>query len=428
MKAHVTFDTAQLLSSKRKKEHMTDSLQRIQNMVKIVTPENFRFNFQRSFEFSKILSEALLENNLLNIKVDEKIFKDVYLELSTLIINKHTIIRQFKGLIGSNDFEQLAENIMWLVVYDLILDRALNKHLSVTKNLLYNVLSMRFTIMRRQLAMSSSSAYVRFIELYSALIAATALILMLHSHLETELYCNVNMVWKIEMSVRQMLIGFSSPDINSFHTIVHELMPDDLKMAIPKKLKIGGDGYNTDLTTTISYEPQMAKEWNSRNNCLFQATSRTGLLANALKLRGMSAHMPTKGHRVVRGTIEKSQLPITKAKNIVASVNGIVNDHEEVTRHLLNDMRMHEKEFLSSPNLLTTPKPLPITFENFHPDMSSPGVFQVLMRSPRRYNINNIPPPQKKPINVDELNHELEYYHEELRKEVEESLPKKRFI
>ncbi|OHT02221.1 hypothetical protein TRFO_30730 [Tritrichomonas foetus] len=431
---HVTFGAipngeVEAKRTKKRKQYMTDALKRIQNMVKLENPEEFKLSLSRSMEFANVLSNSLVhDNNLISLEVDGKKFKDVYFELTPLMISKHLTIKKFASLIQSDELEQFAEDIFWLVLYDILQTRALNKYLSMTRARLYNVLSMRFSTLRRNLYLTPATTYDRIIEFFGALIASTILILMLHSHLETELYCNVNLVLRIENSVRQLLVGFSSPNINSFHTIVFELIPEEIKTSVPTRLNIGGDNYNKDLTNTISYEPQIANEWNSRRNCLFQATSQTGLMANALKLRGTSAPLPTKSHRVARGSVEKSQLPIAKAMKIVSSVDDIVSKHEEGTRGFLDEMRQHEKDYFASPHLIPNPPKIGVSFDNFQPDMSLPGVFQETMRSPRRYKLDNMPPRKQRLIDIDQVNSELEFVRTELHDEIKNNLPQQNFI
>ncbi|KAK8875652.1 hypothetical protein M9Y10_005825 [Tritrichomonas musculus] len=444
MSKHVTFGSIpneEPLTNSKDKQYISESLKRIQNMVKIQNAENFLFTNERSIELAGILESSLSKNDdmALSIEVDQKKFKEVYNELSPILISQHPIIKKFLDIILSNELEQMAEELMWIVVYDTLQNRALNKYLSQSRADLYNLLSINFSSLRRRLALLPAWAYDQILEFYCAQICAVILILLLHSHQETELYSNVPFVGHIENGVRLLLIGFSSPNLNSFHTIVFDLIPKNLQPSVPTKMVIGGDKYNSDLANTLSYEPQIQNEWNSRRKCLFHATSQTGLLSNALKLRGSAAPKPvSKSHRVIRGSVGKSDLPIRKAMNIIQSVDDIVDSHVDATKNDLDKLKNYEKEYLTSPRwaILSntfpnlnqsssmpniSPKPLDVSFDHFQPDVSLPGVFQELARSPRRYNIDNMPPRQKRIIDVDEMKSYLEDARVELHEELRDS-------
>lgn len=437
MAKHVTFGAIPNeipLTNQNNKEYMPDSLKRIQNMVKIQNAENFMFNNERSVELAGILQTSLSDNNdILSIEIDSKKFKDVYIEMSPILISQHLIIKRYLDLILSDELEQMAEELMWIVVYDTLQSRALNKILSRSRSRLYNVLSINFSTFRKKLSLLPASTYDQILEFYCAQICAVILIVLLHSHQETELYSNAPFVGHIENGVRLLLIGFSSPNLNGFHKIVFDLIPKNLQPSVPTKMIIGGDNYNLDLASTLSYEPQIQSEWNSRRKCLFHATSQTGLLSNALKLRGSTTPKPvSKSHRVIRGSVGKSELPIRKAMNIIQSVDDIVDNHITATKNDLDTLKFYEKDYLTCPrwsNIANgqlsssnvTPKPLGVSFEHFRPQTSLPGVFQELARSPRRYNIDNMPPRKKRLIDVKEMQTYLENTRNELHDEIRDS-------
>ena len=62
-----------------------------------------------------------------------------------------------------------------------------------------------------------------------------------------------------------------------------------------------------------------------------------------------------------------------------------------------------------------------VTFDHFQPQMSLPGVFQEHARSPRRYNIDNMPPRKKRLIDVKEMQSYLEKTRNELHDELRDS-------
>lgn len=439
MSKHVTFGSIpneEPLTNHNNKQYISDSLKRIQNMVKIQNAETFMFNMARSIEFANILESSLSKDDTLSIEIDQKKFVDVYNELSPILISQHLIIKRYLNLILSVELEQMAEELMWIVVYDTLQNRALNKLLSQSRTKLYNILSINFSAFRKKLSLLPASTYDQILEFYCAQICAVILILLLHSHQESELYSNVPFVGHIENGVRLLLVGFSSPNLNSFHNIVFDLIPENLRPSVPTKMVIGGDKYNTDLTQTLSYEPQIQSEWNSRRKCLFHATSQTGLLSNALKLRGSTTPKPmSKSHRVIRGSVTKSELPIRKAMNIIQSVDDIVDNHIDATKNDLDTLKYYEKDYLESPrwskitNQVSqlssttniTPKPLGVSFDRFQPKTSLPGVFQELVRSPRRYNIDNMPPRKKNLIDVKEMQSYLENARTELHDELRDS-------
>lgn len=453
MSKHVTFGAIPNdipTVNQAKKTYISDSLQRIQNMVKYDNAETFMFNLDRSKEFAKVLETSICENDILAINVDGKSFKDVYIKMTPKMISKHMTIKKYLNLILSDELEQMAEELMWIVIFDTLQARSLTKVLRHTRKHLYNVLSMHFSSFRKSLSLLPATTYDRITEFYCAQICAVILILLLHSHQDSELFSSVAFVGKIENRVRMLFIGFASPNINSFHSIVFDLIPKSLKASVPTKMIIGGDNYDADLTTTISYEPQIANEWNSRRECLFQATSQTGLMANALKLRGTSAPQPTKSHRVVRGSVGKSELPIRKAMNIMKSVDDIVGEHIDDTKMRLDELKDFERGYFESPrwsNLNATfmpnstapqtshsstfhsiiaPKPLGFTFDNFQPDTSLPGVFQELARSPRRYKLDNMPLKQPYTIDIPKMQAELEAARIELHDELRDSQQEQR--
>ncbi|KAK8893733.1 hypothetical protein M9Y10_022162 [Tritrichomonas musculus] len=372
------------------------ALQRVEKTAPLQKPDNFTFSPDQSTELIQFLNDSvkIFDRSNLNLRVrliftskqvnandqnennqnDEKEKKDVkiklidiYLPIVNKFLNINPPLAPFTELLKSKELITMLQFVTWVVIFDIIDKSYKTEALEDTRRMIYDRLSIDFSQLQLKLTNSTLSLSGRFIDLWSSVVCATIFTLILTPYEDSQLYRNSSFALRIENDVRMLLIGFASPNVRDFHKSILGLMPSELKIAVPTIVTVGGEDYNpTDFTNALKYEPQIVEAWNQRNNALFQGSSTTGLMKNAMKLKGAQITLPTGkiGRSVKRGNVEKSGMPIAKAKIVLLNADKITSTYKEDSNNIVNDICATEETYTAVPS--TPPlTQLGVSFEGF---------------------------------------------------------------
>lgn len=358
------------------------ALQRVEKTAPLETPDNFTFSPEQSTELIQFLNDSvkIFDKSNLNLRVrivftkndesskNEK-FKlpEIYLPIVDKFLNINPPLTPFTDLLKSAELITMLQFITWVILFDIIDNSFYTEILEDKRRMIYDRLSIDFSQLQMKLSNSTLSLSGRFIDLWCSVVCALLFSLILNLYEDSQLYRNSSFCLRIENDVRMLLIGFASPNVKDFHKSILSLMSNELKLAVPTIVTVGGEDYNpSDFTNTLKYEPQIVEAWNQRDNPMFQASSTTGLVQNAMKLKGAQVATPAGkiGRPIKRGNVEKSGMPIAKAKIVLLNTEKIVNSYQKDRSSMVNDLCATEESYTEIPNVPPITK-LGISFENF---------------------------------------------------------------
>lgn len=378
------------------------ALQRVEKAAPLEKPGNFTFSSDQSTEIIKFLNDSvkILDKSNLNLRVriifiskqiynnvssdnnnqqrdtndkensngNEKIkLTDIYFPIVDKFLNINPPLAPFTEFLKSKELISMLQFITWVILFDIIDKSYKTEALEDTRRIIYNRLSIDFSQLQKKLSNSTLSLSGRFIDLWCSVVCASIFSLVLTPYENTQLYRNSSFSLRIENDVRMLLIGFASPNVKDFHKSILGLMSNELKLAVPTIVTVGGEDYNpTDFTKTLQYEPQIVEAWNQRDSAMFQVSSTTGLMQNAMKLKGAQVTTPAGkiGRSVKKGNVEKSGMPIAKAKIVLLNTEKIVNNYQDDRVNLVNEICATEETYSEAPSVPPTTK-LGISFEGF---------------------------------------------------------------
>lgn len=342
--------------------------------------DSFRFRPERAENL-----KDMLINSIVDERVDIVLGKTSYAKLFAKIVKRYfekkTKHKPCLSLFLSDDVMQMTQEASWILICDVLPDSISIDDLTGKREDLYDDLSIRFSQLRKSLATNDSINTDMYIDLWCCFISASLLTFIIHHFENTELYRNAPFTARIEKDCRKLFVGFASPNVREYHHAVLSMVPEQCVILLPTRIGIGGDSYNNELTSVLSYEPEMSKAWRSRNNTLFQDTEQTGLMKNAMKLRGTAGiPIPTKGHKFIQGNVERSSMPLTKTHKIIQHVDKIVDDHEKTKQTVLNQIFDTQYDYFYTDKKVAYKPSLGISFEAFGTD----NKYRSSARSPSR--------------------------------------------
>lgn len=376
---------------------LTSALQRIEKTVAQQTPSNFLFSQQHSSELIKFLHDSVTIYDKLNLKLKLEIvfikenpndnsdnkydFPHFYSQIIDKFLNLNPPFQPFTTLLYSKELLTMLQFVSWIVIYDLLDPCVCNPYMNDLRRTIYDRLSIDFSQLQMKLTNSTLSLSTNFIEHWCHIVCASIFSLILTLYEDSELYRNISFSLRIENDVRLHLVGFASPNVRDFHCSILSLMPKELKSALPTKVTVGGDDYNpTDLTNALTYEPQIQAAWDQKDSPLL-LNSTTGLVQNAMKLKGTAIQSPLKpkGKTVKKGNVEKSGLPIAKAKIVLTNTERTIDRYKDDRSSIVLDICATEETYTEVP-MVPPVTQLDVTFEDFGMKKNSPNY--LLMNKP----------------------------------------------
>ncbi|OHT12666.1 hypothetical protein TRFO_17499 [Tritrichomonas foetus] len=367
---------------------LSAALQRIEKTMPVQSPSNFTFSHDQSLDMIKYLQNSIKikdKSNLIvqiNIKFGDTLLKELYPPIVDKFLNINPPLSPFQKLIISDEITSMLQFVTWIVLFDIIDDCYYPEGIDDVRRTIYDKLSIDFSLLQKKLNSSTLSLSDRFIELWSSVVCASIFTLVLTIYQDSELYRNTPFALRIENDVRFLLVGFASPNVKDYHRSIVSIMPNDLKIAVASIVTVGGEDYSTELTTALTYEPQIVNAWNSRKDMLLMATTTTGLMENAMKLKGARIVAPNKkGRTVKKGNVEKSGLPIAKARVVLKNTETMFKTYDTDRSKVIYDICATEETYKEVPTVPPITQ-LGITFENFTKAPPKPPM-ATSVRSPR---------------------------------------------
>ena len=354
----------------------------------------------RKFTFSEAFAHRILtllrsavNGDKVNLVLSDFSFQFVYSSCCKKLTQIKPNTAQYWNLMDSPDLLEIAELVMWIILYDTIPENILQNDIKIQQQQLYDKLSLLFHALRKRLAAVSSNTNQCLIEDWTAALAATILQLTATEYIGTELENNYEYVEQVESEVRELLTGFPPSNLMAFHTTVILLLSMKAQKYIPKKLSPtanlalfdNGHKEQTALAGAMTIEGHFEEVSRHAKDVVFTTNSRTGLMQNAMRLAGMKEPTETKGRAFRKGTTEVSDIVVKKSNAIMAASDDMVKNHAiERDTHLLKICKEEKicNAKLKAANLST----LGITFETFGYDPMYGRLILGGMPKPKKIN------------------------------------------
>ena len=332
-----------------------------------------KFTFSESFAHRILtLLRSAVNGDKVNLVLSDFSFQFVYSQCCKKLTQVKPTTAQYLNLMETDDLIEIAELVMWIILYDTIPENILQNDIRIQQQQLYDKLSLLFHSLRKRLAAVSSNTNQCLIDDWTAALAATILQLTATEYIGTELENNYEYVEQVESEVRELLTGFPPSNLMAFHTTVILLLSMKAQKYIPKKLTPtanyalfdNGHKEQTALAGAMTIEGHFEEISRHAKDVVFTTNSRTGLMQNAMRLTGMKEPTETKGMAFRKGTTEVSDIVVKKCNAIMAASDEMVKKHADIRdTHLLKICKEEKNcnEKLRAANL----KSLGITFETF---------------------------------------------------------------
>ena len=341
-----------------------NALKRIEKLVQVVRPENFEFPPPIAKDIVQCLEAAAAPGGIVTVTLNGIDYGSTYLSTIEKFLKRHPIMVPFDSTLTSSDLIQMAQKVVWLLLFGVLRKRLITPELSSARSEIYDGLARTFSELRRKLATMVSRISDRFVELWSSAICAAMFTMMMRLYEDTDLYRNCPFVVRLENDIRDLLVGFSSPYVQDYHQSIMMLIPKDLRMAFPVRVTVGGDDEETDITNVLKHEPEIQRAWQQRKNTLFKTSTQTALMQHAMKLTGARNPVEVKTHVVQRGNAEKSHLKVSKAEEVVKQTKVVMKDYGVSRQRFLDELydeEVHYERTSAVPRIV----PLGVSFENF---------------------------------------------------------------
>lgn len=356
--------------------------------MSLLVPESLRnlqeltlSNFQFEEDFSKSLAEDLnasVDEDKITLVVNSTRFDAVYKNIAERLVSQHMTIHKLRHVLLSNNLEEMAASIIYIVLCELIHPKSLTKEISLMRSKIYGNLSQHFTLLRKDLRPTPTNLADNFLEFWCAAVCSILFSLILDPSRNEELHNNIFFVTRVEHEVRSILISSSSSNMMTFHDLVLGLVPYRLIELIP-----------TDVTCNNSEV--------YANPCSERHPKRARLFTPSL-LQSIST--PRARVRPINMQV-KTRLPSEKADKVVQSVNQMVGKHKIKTQQSLNVIRLYERDYKYSPNM-TSEEALAVSFDSFIPQ-----TYDGSYKAPESYKKSNLPKRLKK-VDIDKINQILD--------------------
>jgi hypothetical protein len=250
------------------------------------------------------------------------------------------IVRQFPFHLSLVRVLPIANRVCWIVLLGLLCDPP--DDLTAHESEIFDLLAADFTDFRESLLESPIQMQTNVTIILSQVIVGALITFIFHSFKQKEVELNWVFVARLESDVRRLLLGFSSPELNSFHDGIFKIIPPEVQKWAPRTLgtamNSGGKIEATDLLASFSHQRRCREAWLDRRGCMFQTNARTTLVNRGLALRGSRAPVDGPRHVIMKGTAERNSLELVKAAAVVDHTVSLVAEHREVVNAELEDI------------------------------------------------------------------------------------------
>ncbi|OHT15097.1 hypothetical protein TRFO_14448 [Tritrichomonas foetus] len=371
------------------RNNLSEALRRIEQTAPQQTADDFTFSNEISTDLLKYLFSSYNGKDI-NMEMGEANLTEIYAPIVEKFLRINPPLAPFEVILFRDEIISMLQYICWIVTYDLLSPELISHETDQLRRTIYDDLSINFSQLQKRLMNSTLTLSARFLELWCEVVCAAIFTLFMSVFQETPLYRNAAFFTRYENDIRTILVGFSSPNLREFHKSILNLIPNEYKICVPKLITIGGEDYSKEFTTMLTFEPQIEKSWKARKSTLFQTSSTTGLMQNAMKLKGANITTPRKSRSIRRGNAERSGVQIAKAQEVLKNTKKIIKNYK-IDRHTIIRDLCAQEELYFEINEPPPQTPLGVTFE----DMPPPRIPQdsFYQRSPRNNrNVKKVKP------------------------------------
>ena len=314
--------------------------------------------------------DAKTENVIINLP--EYSFNFIYAQTLRKLTVERPRTTNYLDILSDKNQEEMTKQICWIVLFDICYYKCRQNDIIQLRSNIYDMLSLRFHDFRTKTYKFEITTNENLIYYFSAVVEAVVFQVAHAMYPECRSFIkNDKYVTSVDSFVRGLLIGFVS-SASSFHTLVWSILSYKLQKLIPKvinrRLKAEdfnvGDSLGADVAVGFAEEQRFENAKKEGHNILFYDNTRTSLIENALKLKGMKTHMKEKTRFYRHGIADRSRVDLTKVKALKRERSKLIDTHIDQRDSVLLNICDKEEE---CKNTIRKYKltPLGFSFETF---------------------------------------------------------------
>ena len=312
------------------------------------------------------------ENSKVNWTLQEFSFQFAYSQTIKKLNHSRPRTNNYNTLLLDKNQEEMAKMICWIVLYDICYYKCIKNDIKKYQKQIYDSLSMKFYHFRSKTSKLENLTCEYVITYYAVCAESITYQVILANFPEiNDFVNNEEFVRFVDSLIRGLIIGFASKSTELF-SIVWETLTLKTQKLVPKSIDnatkinelLGEDTTSADIEFSFKEGKRYKESIKSGENIIFHENTRTGLMDNALKLRGAYEPVEEKVRAFKLGSTDSSKVAASKTKAIIRETEKMVEKHITKRDSILMDVCDIEEK-IRIEIAKTRIMPLGFSFETF---------------------------------------------------------------
>ena len=325
---------------------------------------------QRVVQILRSSYDNKTENVIINLP--DYSFNFIYSQTLRKLTVERPRTSNYMEILSDKNQEEMTKQICWIVLYDMCYYKCVPNDIMLMHKNVYDSLSLRFHDFRSKTYKFEITTNENLIYFFSA--AVEAVVFQVAYALFPECHSfnkNDNYVSFVDATVRGLLIGFVS-SASSFQSLVWTILSLKLQKTIQKVINRRlraedfnvGDSIGAEVAVGFAEEHRFENAKKEGKSILFYDNTKTSLIENALKLKGMRTPTKEKTRFYRHGIADRSRISLTKVRALKRERSKLIDTHIDKRDTVLFDICSKEAECVNKIRKYKL-RPLSFSFETF---------------------------------------------------------------